>query len=164
MKKSAFPARLWDYYAEYQANIRCHTDHDIPTLNGQVPKTVVTGNTEDISELVKFGWYQWIYYRDDTTYFPLPEEELGIYLWPSANVGSKMITWILKQNGKIVSRKTLRTLTDYEIASETKNTKRVPGGHTTNPPTKSTYAGVVSRESIRISFNLAALNDHDHPS
>ena len=52
MKKSYFPARLWDYCAELQAKSRCHTEHDIPTLNGQVPETVVTGNTADISELV----------------------------------------------------------------------------------------------------------------
>ena len=72
MKKLACPARLWDYFAELQANIRCHTARDIPTLNGQVPKTVNTGNTANISELVEFGWYQWIYYRDTTTSFPLP--------------------------------------------------------------------------------------------
>ena len=77
MKKLAFPARLWDYFSELQANIRCHMAHNIPTLNGQVPETAVTGGTADISELVEFGWYQWIYYRDATTYFPLTEEELG---------------------------------------------------------------------------------------
>ena len=49
VKKSAFPARLWYYCAELQAKIRCHAAHDTPTLNGQVPKTVVTGNTADIS-------------------------------------------------------------------------------------------------------------------
>ena len=37
----------------------------------------------------------------------------------------------------------------------------VAGGHTTNPPEESTYAGVVSRESVRIDFTLAALNDLD---
>ena len=52
MKKSACSARLWDYCAELQANIRYLPAHDIPTLNGQVPKTVVTVNTTDISELV----------------------------------------------------------------------------------------------------------------
>ena len=52
MKKSDFPASLWDYCAELQAKIRCHTACDIPTLNFQVPETVVTGNTADISELV----------------------------------------------------------------------------------------------------------------
>ena len=35
-----------------------------------------------------------------------------------------MSMWILKQNGEIVSRTTLRTLTDSELASETENTNR----------------------------------------
>ena len=90
MKKSDCPAKLWDYCAELQAKIRCHTAHDIPTLNGQVPETMVTGNTADISELVEFGWYEWIYYRDATGSFPLPKEELGRCLGPSENVGSRM--------------------------------------------------------------------------
>ena len=72
-----------------------------------------------------------------------------------------MSMWILKKNGEIVSRTTLRTLADSELSSETEKTKRVAGGHTTNPPAGSTYAGVVSRESVRIAFTLAALNDLD---
>ena len=98
--------------------------HDIPTLNVEVYKKMITVNTADISELVEFVWYQWIYCRDATTFFPLPEEELGKYLGPSENVGSKMSMWILKQNGKIVSRPTFRTLADSELASETEKTKR----------------------------------------
>ena len=119
MKKSACPARLWDYCAELQANIRCHTARYIPTLNSQVPKTVITGNPADISESVEFVCYRCIYYRDATKSFTLPEEESGKYLGPSKNVGSMMIMWILKQNGEIVSRTTLRTFNDSELASET---------------------------------------------
>ena len=37
----------------------------------------------------------------------------------------------------------------------------VAGGHTTNMPAESTYAGVVSRESVLIAFTLSALNDLD---
>ena len=48
IKNSACPEKLWDYCAELQAKIRCHMAHNIPTLNVQVPKTVVTGNTADI--------------------------------------------------------------------------------------------------------------------
>ena len=124
MKKSDCPAKLWDYCAELVAKIRCHTAHDIPTLNGQVPETVVTGNTADISELVEFGWYQWVYYRDATTSYPLPDEELGRYLGPSENVGSKMSMWILKGNGEVVSRTTLRPLNDGERSRETEKIKR----------------------------------------
>ena len=35
-----------------------------------------------------------------------------------------MSMWILKQNGEILSRTTLRTLTDYELVCETEKTKR----------------------------------------
>ena len=85
---------------------------------------MVTRNNADISELVEFGWHQWLYYRDATEYLPLPKEELGKYIWPYDNVGSKMSTWILKYNDEIVSITTLRTLTDSEIGSEREKTNR----------------------------------------
>ena len=34
----------------------------------------------------------------------------------------------------------------------------VAGGHTTDPPSSITYSSVVSRDSTRIAFTLAALN------
>ena len=37
----------------------------------------------------------------------------------------------------------------------------VAGGHMMDPPKESTYSSVVSRDSIRIAFTLAALNDLD---
>ena len=37
----------------------------------------------------------------------------------------------------------------------------IAGGHKTNPPAESTYAGLVSRESVRIAFTIVALNDLD---
>ena len=37
----------------------------------------------------------------------------------------------------------------------------VAGGHTTDPPSSITYSSVVSRDSIRIEFTLAALNGVD---
>ena len=53
IKNSSCPARLWYYCAELKAKIMCHAAHNILTLNGQVPKTVVTGNTANILELVE---------------------------------------------------------------------------------------------------------------
>ena len=37
----------------------------------------------------------------------------------------------------------------------------VAGGHMTKAPTAMTYAGVVSRETIRIALTLTALNDRE---
>ena len=41
----------------------------------------------------------------------------------------------------------------------TRKARFVAGGHLTDPPTSMTYASVVSRESVRIAFLIAALND-----
>ncbi|KAI2508430.1 Reverse transcriptase (RNA-dependent DNA polymerase) [Fragilaria crotonensis] len=43
----------------------------------------------------------------------------------------------------------------------TRKARLVAGGHQTDPPKESTYSSVVSRNSIRIAFTLAALNDLD---
>ena len=43
----------------------------------------------------------------------------------------------------------------------TRKARLVAGGHMTDLPKESTYSSVVSRDSIRIAFTLAALNDLD---
>mmetsp|Transcript_19826 Transcript_19826/g.19059 ORF Transcript_19826/g.19059 Transcript_19826/m.19059 type:complete len:82 (+) Transcript_19826:1978-2223(+) len=43
----------------------------------------------------------------------------------------------------------------------TRKARRVKDGNLTADPNKSNYAGVVSRESVRITFNYAALNNLD---
>ncbi len=43
----------------------------------------------------------------------------------------------------------------------TRKARLVAGGHVTDPPTLMTYSSVVSRESVRIAFLVAALNDLD---
>lgn len=43
----------------------------------------------------------------------------------------------------------------------TRKARYVAGGHLTDPPTSLTYASVVSRDSVRIGFLVAALNDLD---
>ena len=41
----------------------------------------------------------------------------------------------------------------------TRKARLVAGGHQTEVPTESTYSSVVSRDSVRIAFTLAALDD-----
>jgi hypothetical protein len=41
----------------------------------------------------------------------------------------------------------------------TRKARFVAGGHCTDPPTQVTYSSVVTRESVRIAFTIAALND-----
>ena len=43
----------------------------------------------------------------------------------------------------------------------TRKARLVAGGHTTNPPSSTTYSSVVSRDSVRIAFLIAALHELD---
>jgi len=43
----------------------------------------------------------------------------------------------------------------------TRKARLVAGGHQTDPPSESTYSSVVSRDSVRLAFLVAALNDLD---
>jgi hypothetical protein len=47
---------------------------------------------------------------------------------------------------------------DIKMDNLTRKARFVAGGHTTNKPESLTYSSVVSRESVRIAFLLAALN------
>ena len=54
------PELLWDHCIELEALIRSHTTLDIYGLEGQVPETVIYGQTGDISNLCEFEWFQWV--------------------------------------------------------------------------------------------------------
>ena len=48
---SGAPRRMWDHCGEYEALVRSHTALGIYGLNGQVPETIIKGQTVDISFL-----------------------------------------------------------------------------------------------------------------
>jgi Reverse transcriptase (RNA-dependent DNA polymerase) len=63
-----------------------------------------------------------------------------------------------------VMHKEIRCHLIFDIKSDTLQRKArlgVAGGHMTEPPKDSTYSSVVSRDSVRLLFLIAALNDMD---
>ena len=66
-----------------------------------------------------------IYYRDKGAGFPFLREVLGRVLGPAKGQGNEMAQWILKANGRVVPRRTVRPLTQPELDSVTEKEKRV---------------------------------------
>ena len=93
-------------------------------MNGQVPETLVSGETADISPLVQFAWYEWVMFRDTSVTYPDDTMVLGRDLGPAIDIGPAMTRKILKANGKVVYRSTVRSLTPDEIADTTARTAR----------------------------------------
>ncbi len=50
---------LWDHCLVLQALICSCTSNDIYMTNGQVPETIMTGGTANISHIAEFAWYDW---------------------------------------------------------------------------------------------------------
>ena len=107
MVRSGAPKRLWDDCIEREAYIRSHTAHNIFSLKGQVPETVVSGETADISPFAIFKWYEWVMFRDTSVPFPEDKMILGRDLGPTIDIGPAMTRKILKDNGRVVYRTTV---------------------------------------------------------
>ena len=58
--------------------------------NGQVPETVMTGETANISAICKFASYDWVMFFYPTLAFPENTITLGRYLGPATNFGTAM--------------------------------------------------------------------------
>ena len=90
---------LWDDCLVLELYIRSNTAHDIYMLSGEVPETIMSGETSDISQFCEFEWYERVKFRDVAIQFPDDSLVLGRYLGPSIDVGPALAAKILKQNG-----------------------------------------------------------------
>ena len=52
------PKYLWDDCLELEAYIRSNTVPEIYKLDGEVPETVMSGETSDISQFCKLEWFE----------------------------------------------------------------------------------------------------------
>jgi hypothetical protein len=114
MATSQCPRKLWDHCLELEAIIRSHTALDSYELQGQVPETIVSGQTADISPFVEYEWFEWVMWFDRSAEFPEAKEKLGRWLGPALDIGPAMTMKIMKSNGQVQYSSSHRCLTDLE--------------------------------------------------
>ena len=98
------------------ALIRLHTAHTAYELQDELPETIMNRQTADIRKICEYDWYEWVMFRDNTTYYPYQKLTLGRYLGPAMDVGSSMCYKILRADGQIACRTTVWSLTLSERA------------------------------------------------
>ena len=117
MRETNTPECLWDVCLSFTSKLRCHTALNIRELRGEVPQTVLKGDTADISHLVEFGWYDWVWHKS-------PEDEskqnirLGRYCGPSFEIGEAMCSMILSDSAEFLHRTSVYPLSPEELESE----------------------------------------------
>ena len=57
MMRILLPAKLWYHCIELEALIQLHNALDIYELQGQVPETLLSGQTADICPFIEHKWY-----------------------------------------------------------------------------------------------------------
>jgi hypothetical protein len=93
-------------------------------LHGTNAHTATTGEEGDISNLCQFKWYGWCYFCNQKQKFPYNRKVLGRVLSPVKGEGNKMAQWILKGNGRVVPRHSVRPLKVAELHSVTAQKKQ----------------------------------------
>ena len=75
----------------------------------------VTGETPDISEYLDFGFYDWVWYKDNAG---LGDNCIGRWLGVAHRVGNLMSYWILTQTGRVIARTTVQRVTNLELQTD----------------------------------------------
>jgi hypothetical protein len=124
MLSSGCPTRFWDDCIIRKAYVRSHISLAIYGLEGQVPESKIKGETVDISTVAEYAWYEWVKFRDTAANFPVSKIQLGRNLGAAIDIGPAMTRKILKQNGSVMYRSSVRYLTQDEIQSPTELKER----------------------------------------
>jgi hypothetical protein len=78
----------------------------------------------DNSTIAECAWYEWVKFRDTAAKFPVSKIQLGRDLGAAIDIGPVIMRKILKQNGSVMYRSSVRPLTQDEIQSPTEKKER----------------------------------------
>jgi hypothetical protein len=112
MVKKQVPKRLWDYGLKWVCQVMQRTSNTVFSLDGRTPIEEVTGETPDISEYLDFGFYEFVWFKENAG---LGENQLGRWLGVSHRIGNAMSYWVIKKNGQVLSRSTVQRVTNLEL-------------------------------------------------
>ena len=119
MIKSGSLKRLWYHCLELEGLIRSHMELNIYKIKREMPETVITGDTSDISTISSNGWYDWIKLYDPVcNSFPEDKYYNGRYLGLAIDISPALTQKILKMNGEVVRQSTYQSLTAQKMNNE----------------------------------------------
>jgi hypothetical protein len=115
MTRRKVPKRLWDYGIVWACEIMSLTSNSSFSLEGRTPMEQITGETPDISEYLDFGFYDWVWYKENAG---LGENCIGRWLGVAHRVGNLMSYWILTVTGRVIARTTVQRVTSLELSTD----------------------------------------------
>ena len=114
---------LCDYAIERRAMIHNVILRPLFQNNCLTPYAVTYGKSGDISNICTFGYYEWVYYRDND-FFSSNKDKLGRVLGLIRNEGNEIDQAVPTSKGTVVPRRIMRKITKAENIDEKENKKR----------------------------------------
>ena len=121
MKESDCSLVFWDHCCERHSRINNLLAKNLFQLEGRNAHFSVTGENGDIYNICQFAWYEWCYYREHISGFPLQRDVLIQFLCPAKGEGNEISQWIIKSNGCVVPGCTSMPLTTDQLSSVMEN-------------------------------------------
>ena len=118
MYESNCPLKFWDYCVEWRVRVHNLTAKDRLALDGKNPYTATFGEESDISNICNFGFYELVYYWENTDSFPELKRKIGRCLRPCKDEGNKMAQYILKETGRVVARQMVEKIPKSHLKSQ----------------------------------------------
>lgn len=117
MTLRAVPKVLWDRCFVYCCEIRSHMALGLYEQEGECGATIIHGETADISHLVEFSFYDWVWFISPKE-AKLDRMTLGRWLGPSFDVGEALTYAILTPSAEVIHRSSVIPLSTEEKNSE----------------------------------------------
>ena len=105
------PKEFWDYGMLWVCDTQKRTHMRKNQMDGGVPLEKITGEREDISDYLDFGFYDRVCFHENAGQ---RERGLGRWLGVSRRTSGAMSYCILKVNGYVVSQPTVQIITNLE--------------------------------------------------
>ena len=116
MTKKNTPRVIWDRCFVWSSDVRRKVAWNIRKLNGQTPETILTGDSDDISQMAEFGWYDWLWYHHPVTNEEYAtKKRLGRYIGASWNSGAAMCSTVFTEMAQRLNRTSIVPLTVVEL-------------------------------------------------
>ena len=109
--KTNCPRALWNYGLPHFAKLMQLTASDAAGLEGRTPLGDLLGETPDISQYLDFGWYDWVWFKENAG---LDVPRIGRFLGIVKSCSNIMTYHILPESGIPIQAGTVQRVTEPE--------------------------------------------------
>ena len=109
------PRALWNFGLPHFAKIMQLTASNAAGLEGKTPLGKLTGETPDISQYLDFGWYDWVWFKENAG---LDVPRIGRFLGIAHSSSNLMTFHILPESGIPIMAGTVQRVTELEKATD----------------------------------------------